>query len=74
MFWLATSISFDLSVYELFLTLSVGGAVILAENVLQLPEYRGGPDDAGEHRSLGDGPALALCGYPSVGPHGQPGG
>ena len=31
-----TSICFDLSVYELFLPLSVGGAVILVENVLEL--------------------------------------
>ena len=34
----ATSLSFDLSVFELFLPLSVGGTVILAENVLALPE------------------------------------
>ncbi|HEX7314156.1 MAG TPA: amino acid adenylation domain-containing protein [Pyrinomonadaceae bacterium] len=33
-----TSIIFDLSVFELFVTLSVGGAVILAENALQLPD------------------------------------
>ncbi|HEY9856592.1 MAG TPA: amino acid adenylation domain-containing protein, partial [Stenomitos sp.] len=33
----ATSISFDLSVYELFLPLSLGHKVILAENALQLP-------------------------------------
>ena len=33
-----TSIIFDLSVFELFVPLSVGGAVILAENALQLPE------------------------------------
>jgi non-ribosomal peptide synthetase component F len=33
----ATSLSFDLSVFELFVPLSSGGAVILAENVLQLP-------------------------------------
>jgi natural product biosynthesis luciferase-like monooxygenase protein/amino acid adenylation domain-containing protein/FkbM family methyltransferase len=33
----ATSICFDLSVYELFLPLSTGGAVILAENALALP-------------------------------------
>jgi amino acid adenylation domain-containing protein len=32
----ATSISFDLSVYELFLPLLVGGTVFLAENVLHL--------------------------------------
>jgi amino acid adenylation domain-containing protein len=34
----STSISFDLSVYELFVTLSLGGRVILAENALELPE------------------------------------
>jgi len=33
----STSICFDLSVYELFGTLSVGGKVILAENALYLP-------------------------------------
>ncbi|WP_158515529.1 non-ribosomal peptide synthetase [Kitasatospora sp. MBT63] len=33
-----TSICFDLSVYEIFLPLSVGGTVILAQNVLALPE------------------------------------
>jgi amino acid adenylation domain-containing protein len=33
----STSICFDLSVFELFVPLSWGGAVILAENVLQLP-------------------------------------
>ena len=33
----ATSICFDLSVFELFATLSNGGKVILAENALQLP-------------------------------------
>ena len=33
-----TSIIFDLSVFELFVPLCVGGAVILAENALQLPE------------------------------------
>src|SRR5262249_55911242 len=33
-----TSIIFDLSVFELFVPLSVGGAVILAENALQLPD------------------------------------
>jgi amino acid adenylation domain-containing protein len=33
-----TSIIFDLSVFELFVTLGVGGTVILAENALQLSE------------------------------------
>jgi amino acid adenylation domain-containing protein len=33
----STSICFDLSVFELFLPLSVGGKVILAENALSLP-------------------------------------
>jgi amino acid adenylation domain-containing protein len=33
-----TSIIFDLSIFEMFVPLSVGGTVILAENVLQLPE------------------------------------
>ena len=34
----STSICFDLSVFELFVTLSSGGKVILAENALQLPD------------------------------------
>jgi amino acid adenylation domain-containing protein len=34
----ATSICFDLSVFELFAPLSSGGAVVLAENALALPE------------------------------------
>ncbi len=34
----STSICFDLSVWELFVTLSCGGYVILADNALQLPE------------------------------------
>jgi amino acid adenylation domain-containing protein len=33
----STSLCFDTSVYELFVPLSVGGTVILAENVLELP-------------------------------------
>jgi len=38
-----TSICFDLSVFELFVPLSWGGTVILAENVLQLPELQPTP-------------------------------
>ncbi|HEU4559963.1 MAG TPA: amino acid adenylation domain-containing protein [Longimicrobium sp.] len=34
----ATSISFDLSVFELFLPLSLGGRVIVVENALALPQ------------------------------------
>jgi acyl-coenzyme A synthetase/AMP-(fatty) acid ligase len=34
----STSICFDLSVFELFVTLSWGGKVVLAENALQLPD------------------------------------
>ncbi|CBL45095.1 Non-ribosomal peptide synthetase modules and related proteins [gamma proteobacterium HdN1] len=33
----STSICFDLSVYEIFVTLSVGGKLIVAENILELP-------------------------------------
>ena len=33
----ATSVGFDLSVFELFVPLSAGGRVILAENALALP-------------------------------------
>ncbi|HEY4284243.1 MAG TPA: amino acid adenylation domain-containing protein [Chthoniobacterales bacterium] len=34
----ATSICFDLSIFELFVPLACGGTVILAENILQLPD------------------------------------
>ncbi len=34
----ATSIAFDLSVFEIFVPLSLGGTVILAENALALPQ------------------------------------
>src|SRR5262249_37863050 len=34
----ATTLSFDLSVFELFVPLSRGGTVILAQNVLELPD------------------------------------
>jgi amino acid adenylation domain-containing protein len=34
----ATSVSFDLSVFELFVTLAWGGTVILAANALELPQ------------------------------------
>jgi amino acid adenylation domain-containing protein len=34
----ATSIAFDISVFELFVPLSMGGAVVLAENALALPD------------------------------------
>ena len=36
----STSICFDLSIFELFAPLSVGGKVILCENALQLPSSR----------------------------------
>jgi amino acid adenylation domain-containing protein len=35
----ATSICFDLSVFELFVTLTAGGTVVLAENALSLPGH-----------------------------------
>ncbi|MEM9212761.1 MAG: amino acid adenylation domain-containing protein [Cyanobacteria bacterium P01_F01_bin.150] len=40
----STSICFDLSVFEMFVPLSVGGTVVLVEDVLQLPELG---EDAG---------------------------
>jgi amino acid adenylation domain-containing protein len=36
----ATSICFDLSVFEIFVPLTAGGTVVLAENALQLPALR----------------------------------
>ncbi len=38
----STSICFDLSVFELFLPLATGGAVILADNALELPRLAAG--------------------------------
>ncbi|MDC0749710.1 non-ribosomal peptide synthetase [Polyangium mundeleinium] len=40
----ATSICFDLSIFELFVPLSVGGKVLLADNVLRLPTLRAAAD------------------------------
>jgi amino acid adenylation domain-containing protein/thioester reductase-like protein len=36
----STSLCFDLSVFEIFVTLSCGGKVILAQNALQLPKLK----------------------------------
>ncbi len=36
----STSVCFDLSIFEIFVPLSLGGKVVLAENVLQLPALR----------------------------------
>ena len=38
----ATSINFDLSVFELLAPLSCGGTVVLVENALALPSWRRG--------------------------------
>jgi non-ribosomal peptide synthetase component F len=38
----STSLCFDLSVFELFVSLSWGGTVVLAENLLQLPQWSAG--------------------------------
>ena len=58
----ATSLSFDLSVFELFVPLSWGGTVILAANALALPELAGPrPRASDQHRPLGHGRAGA-CG------------
>jgi amino acid adenylation domain-containing protein len=37
----ATSVCFDLSIFEIFLPLSFGGTVVLARNVLELPQAAG---------------------------------
>jgi amino acid adenylation domain-containing protein len=51
----STSICFDLSVYELFVPLSWGGTVVLAENALELPALRG----SAEVRLLNTVPSVA---------------
>lgn len=38
----ATSICFDLSVFEIFVPLSRGGTIVLADNILQLPDHAAG--------------------------------
>ena len=38
----STAVTFDLSVFELFVTLSWGGTVVLAENALELPRVAAG--------------------------------
>ena len=40
----STSICFDLSVFEIFSTLTVGGKVILADNLLELPSLKAASD------------------------------
>ena len=56
----STSVCFDMSVFEIFATLSAGGKLILAENALALAgaggEGRGG---AGRHGAFGDGGVAA---------------
>ncbi|MGE5672824.1 MAG: amino acid adenylation domain-containing protein, partial [Mycobacterium leprae] len=51
----ATSVSFDISVFELFGTLCCGGTLILAENALQLPALPA----AGEVRLINTVPSAA---------------
>jgi len=73
----STSICFDLSVYEIFGTLSCGGTVILAENALALPELPAAgrvglintvPSALAELLRLGPLPpsvrTISLCGEP----------
>ena len=62
----STSIRFDLSVFEIFAPLSRGGAVIVADNVLQLPRpVPCGARHAHQHGSFGDDRTLAARGVPS---------
>ena len=73
----STTICFDLSVFELFSTLGLGGKVILAENALALPELPNAaevvllntvPSAAGELVAVGGIPpsvkVVTLCGEP----------
>ncbi len=70
----ATSINFDLSVFELFVPLAWGGRVILADNALALPDTAGGRrGDAGQHRAVGAGRAGAGGRAAGLGADGQPG-
>src|SRR4029453_3108425 len=40
----STSVCFDLSIFEMFVPLSRGGTVVVAENLLELPRLDGGED------------------------------
>ena len=51
----STSLSFDLSVFELFVPLATGGTVVLAENLLELPALAA----AGEVTFVNSVPSLA---------------
>ena len=70
----STSICFDLSIYELFVTLAAGGTVILVPNALgadQSDEHR--RRHAHQHRAVRDGGTGAGGRDSRVGAHHQPG-
>ncbi len=70
----ATSVSFDLSVFELFVPLACGGRVVLAENALAAARAARLGGAAGQHRPLRHRRAAAGRRLPAVGAHRQPGG
>ena len=72
---LSTSICFDLSIFEMFVPLSVGGKVILADNALFLAVVaRKGRGHTHQHRAVGHGGVASHERRSEIGEHGEPGG
>ena len=73
--WRATSICFDLSVFEIFVPLACGGAGDPGGRRPGAAGPAGGRrGDAGQHRALGHGRASCSCRWTAAGgAHGQPG-
>ena len=71
----STSTSFDLSIFELFVPLSSGGAVIVADERAGAPRAAGGVGgDAGQHGAVGAGGPARPRPAAGVGTDGEPGG
>ncbi|NEQ96452.1 MAG: amino acid adenylation domain-containing protein, partial [Cyanothece sp. SIO2G6] len=67
----STSICFDLSVFELFVPLSMGGTVVLVEDILQLPSLAEAPEQTINISLINTVPSaaralLAIDGIPST--------
>ena len=71
----STSTSFDLSIFEIFVPLSSGGAVIVADDALALHRAAGGVGgDAGQHGAVGAGGLARPRPAAGGGTDGEPGG
>ncbi len=70
----ATSVCFDLSIFEIFFPLTRGGTVILGRDALHLPQPSGpGSGHPGQHRAVGDHRAGAPERHPARGDRRGPG-